>query len=218
MERDRSWIALAMGVLFVVLIVVSVILSGEGKDPAEDSAEEIAQYYSDNEGEQIAGAVIAALAMIPFLFFAGALRRVLYAAQGGSGSLPTVAWGGAVVIAAGVLTSSSLQLALADYAADIDPTATQALNAFLYDFFLPYPIGLSLLLLASGISAVGTGVLPRWLAWAAIVLGVLCLAGPVGFAAFLLGMVWILAVSALLAARARRGPTETPPRAPTSAA
>jgi hypothetical protein len=218
MERDRSWIGLAMGVLFIVLIVVSVILTGEGKDPTENSAVEIADFYSENDDEQILGAVLAGIAMIPFLFFAGALRKVLYDAQGGRGYLPTVAWGGALVIASGVLANASLQFALADYAGDIDPTAAQGLNAFLYDFFLPFPIGMSILLLGAGLSAVKSGALPRWLAWVAIVLGVLALAGPVGFFAFLVGMLWILVVSILLARRARNAPGGAPPPTPTATA
>lgn len=218
MQRDRSWIAPALGILFFVLVLVGAILTGEGKDPAKDSAEEITQYYIDNESQQLWGAFLVALGMVPFLFFAGYLRRVLYRAEGTDGFLPTVAWGGAVLLAAGTTVGASLTFALADYAEDLDPVAMQAINTITYDFFFPFPIGMSILLLGAGLSAVRSGALPRWLAWIAIVVGIVCLLGPVGFAGFLLGFAWILVVSILLTRRARRAPGEPPPPAPSATA
>jgi hypothetical protein len=44
-------------------------------------------------------------------------------------------------------------------------------------------------------------VLPRWLGWAAIVIGVLSLAGPVGFAGVLLAVIWIIVVAILMLVR-----------------
>jgi len=218
MERDRGWIAPALGIVFFLLVLVGAILTGEGKDPAKDSAEEIAEYYSDNESQQLWGAFLVALGMVPFLFFAGYLRRILYRAEGGQGWLPTVAWGGAVVLAAGATVGASLNFALADYADELDPTAMQAINAIVYDFFWPFPIGMSLLLLATGLSALRSGVLPRWLAWIAVVAGVVCMLGPAGFFGFLAGVLWILVASIVLTARARQGGRQAPPRAPTTAA
>ena len=57
-------------------------------------------------------------------------------------------------------------------------------------------------LIASGISIVRHGALPRWLGWVAIVLGVAS-ATPAFFIAFLLAAIWILIVSVMLALRAR---------------
>ena len=47
------------------------------------------------------------------------------------------------------------------------------------------------MILATGISAVRHGALPRWLAWASVVLGVVALT-PVFFALFFLGPLWLL--------------------------
>jgi hypothetical protein len=44
-------------------------------------------------------------------------------------------------------------------------------------------------------------VLPRWLGWAAIVIGVLSLAGPIGFAGFLLCLVWLIVAAILMLVR-----------------
>jgi hypothetical protein len=40
--------------------------------------------------------------------------------------------------------------------------------------------------------------LPVWLGWIALLLGILAVAGPLGFAAFLLFPLWVLAVSIVL--------------------
>jgi hypothetical protein len=48
--------------------------------------------------------------------------------------------------------------------------------------------------------------LPVWLGWVTVVLGMVCLT-PVGFSALLLGLVWILIVSVLLYRR-ETGPAE----------
>jgi hypothetical protein len=48
MERNRHWIGAAMGIVFLILVVGAFILLGEGTDPAKDSAQEIADYYSSN--------------------------------------------------------------------------------------------------------------------------------------------------------------------------
>lgn len=204
MEKNRHWIGAAMGIVFIILVVGAFILLGEGKDPAKDSAQEIADYYSSNYTRQTVGSVIAAFAAVPLLFFAGALRRLLRDAEGPDGTLSLVAFGAAVLFAGGLTVGASLNLAVADFADNIDPVALQAVNAINFDYFFPFVVGMAAFLLATGISAVRSGALPKWLSWAAIVLGVLCFAGPPGFFAFLGGLLWILVTSVMLTARMRR--------------
>ncbi len=192
-----NWAAPLCGVLFVVAAVVAFGLTGSGQDPAKKSAQEIASYYNDHDTKQAIGAVVIALAAVFLLFFAGWIRATLRAAGGEGGILPSVSFGALVVIATGLGVAATIHLALAQRADDIDPVALSAINAIDYDFFLPFVIGMSTFLLSSGISAVRSGALPTWLAWAAIVLGVGALAGPVGFFAFLLGLLWILIVGIL---------------------
>jgi hypothetical protein len=113
MEKNRRWIGPAMGIVFIILVVGAFILLGQGKDPAKDSAQEIADYYNSHYTRQTVGSVIAAFAAVPLLFFAGALRRVLRNAEGPDGTLSRVAFGAAVLFAAGLTVGASLKLAAA---------------------------------------------------------------------------------------------------------
>jgi hypothetical protein len=63
-----------------------------------------------------------------------------------------------------------------------------------------YPLfgGIAILLLAAGIATVRRPALPRWLGWAAIVIGILSLAGPIGFIGALLAIIWLLVVAIII--------------------
>ena len=72
--------------------------------------------------------------------------------------------------------------------------------------FIPLAVGLQLFLLGVGLAAWRLGVLPKWLAGIALVLGVVAVT-PIGFVTFLAMALWIPITSILLALRARRGGT-----------
>jgi hypothetical protein len=209
MSSSKTWVGPMMGVLFLVVAVVAIILVGEGQDATEKSAAEIVDFYDENEDEQFVGSFLVGIATVLFVFFAGWLRMVLRRAEGESGTLSAVSFGGALIFATGAAIVATLNLALADTADDIDPVAVQAVNAIVWDYYIPFIVGVSVFLLASGISIVRHGALPTWLGWVAVVLGVIG-ATPLGFFALLAGALWILVVSILGLVRSREdgaGPT-----------
>ncbi len=69
--------------------------------------------------------------------------------------------------------------ALADTADEIRPSAVEALSALWSNDFLPFAMGLQVFLLATGLSIVRHGVLPKWIGWIAIVLAVVAVT-PIG--------------------------------------
>ena len=215
-QRDRwSWVAPALGIVFVVLFVVITLIFGEGQDATEKTADEIVDYYKDHDDEQSVAAILVGFAATALLFFAGYLRRVLYRASGSEGFLPTVAWGGAIVFASGAIAGATIHLALADLADDtdvVDPVVLQTLNALDWDNFLFFPVGLGTLVLATGISAVRSGVLPKWLGWLGIVVGVGFFT-PAWFLGFIGGPLFVLITSVVLLVRERRGSAQAPPPA-----
>ena len=80
----------------------------------------------------------------------------------------------------------------------------QALGA-LYNYdFVVFAMGLQIFLLATGLSAVRHGSLPKWIGWIAIVLAVIALT-PIGFFAFLGSGILVLIMSVVLTLKPRKG-------------
>jgi hypothetical protein len=202
-----SWARYAplAGVAFVVLVVASILIGGETPSSDDPTAKVIAEWARD-DSEQIWAAAISALAAVFFVWFLGSLRTTLRAGEGGTGRLSAIAFGGGLIIAAGAGVDSSLQFATAQTVGDVPPNVTQTLSVLYSEFFLIFPIGFAPLFLATALVILRTGVLPTWLGWFALVLGVLSLAGPLGFIAFLVGMIWILAASIIMFQRGDSAP------------
>jgi hypothetical protein len=112
--------------------------------------------------------------------------------------MSAIFFGGAVVITAGALVAGAIHFALIDAADKGQVDVAHTLNVLDNNDFAPIAGGIAILLLAAGIATVLSPVLPRWLGWVSIVLGVLNLT-PLGFIGSLLAVVWVLVVSILLA-------------------
>jgi hypothetical protein len=212
MERNsKEWLVPLTGVAFFVLLIVSFVVAGEAPD-TDEGASEVVDFYTDNKDSIMAGAGIGTIAASALVFFGAYLRKVLRAAEGGTGILSLTAFIGTVIIAIGGAIDSTISFAMAETAEDIDPTSLQALHALFENDFFPIALGLQVLLLASGISIVRHGALPTWLGWVAIVFGVIAIT-PIGFVSFMAGALWIVVVSILLSIRAR-GESGAAPAAP----
>jgi hypothetical protein len=213
-DRGLQRYAPLAGVVFVVLIVIAVIIGGESPDP-DDSRRSVVEFWTDNDTEQIWSSAIGAWSSIFFVWFAGSLRSALREREGGSARLSALSFAGAIIAAGGLLGLASLGFAAADTAGDVPGDVTQTLSVLGSEFFFPVAAGYAIFLLAAGILAVRTAVLPAWLAWSAIVVGVLCVT-PVGFFALLVGLVWLLIVSVLLYRREVGPADRQAPAAPTA--
>jgi hypothetical protein len=206
MRNDRSWLAPLTGVLFLVVAIVAFLISGEPPDPTEDPAAEIVDFYADDDSAQMFGAALEGVAAVLVVFFAGTLRRTLRDAEGPGGTLSAVAFAGVIIYAIALAIDGTLTFTLAETADDIDPVAVQAISAIWHNDFLPFGVGTMVFLLATGISLVLHGALPRWLGWIAILLGIVAIT-PIGFASFFGAAILIAIFSVMLAMRARAGGT-----------
>lgn len=198
----KAWLAPLTGLAFVVLVIAGFALSGEPPDPTDEPAQAIVDFYVDNEGSQMLGAILVGIAATLFVFFGGVLRRVLRAAEGAGGTLSAVAFAGTIIFAMGLALDSTITFALAESAGEIDPSAVQALAALWQNDFVPLAVGLQTFLLATGMSIVRHRALPAWLGWIAIVVALLAVT-PVGFFAFIVSGVLIAIMSVMMAMRAR---------------
>jgi hypothetical protein len=196
-----SWSRLARltplsGVVFAVIFYVAIF--GFGDTPsADDKTAKVVKFWSDNDGQQIAVAIMAVIATIFFVWFAGAVRERLAAAEAGSGRRSTTVYAGAMLFAVGLLMSAALTFTVADTAGDVPPTVTQTLSVLEEDFFFPFVGGLAVLYFGTAAAVLSTGGLPRWLGWVSLVLGVVCLT-PVGWVPFLLCGLWTAVVAIIV--------------------
>ncbi len=198
-----KWVPLT-GVAFVLVAIIAFAIGGEPPD-AKEPVQEIVGHYVDNKSSVQVSSVLAALAGVLLIFFAAYLSRALRPPEGRESFLPRLILTGAAITAVGIAIDATIAFALADAADEIDPTAVQALQALWDNDFLPIALGTLVFLLATGLSVLIHGGLPRWLGWAAIVLAVLG-ATPLGFIAFIGSAIWILVVSVILTRRGEPAP------------
>jgi len=197
-QRKSGVAALAplTGALFVVLTVAGFLPGGEPPD-ADAPIGEVVEYWVDNDAAAMVGTILHALAAVALIFFAASLRRALRRSEDGAGILSVAAMGGGIVAAAGIGVDASIRFAAADLAGDVDGVVIQTLNALWSDFFFPMVIGLATLILATGLSALRTRVIPVWLAWIGFLICIVFFT-PAGFVAFLVSGLWVIVVSILL--------------------
>ena len=205
MNGSKGWLVPLTGVAFVVVAIISFIVGGQPKD-ASHPATEIVNWYLDHKDSVEVSAFIGVAATVLLVFFGAYLRDVLRVAAGGADMLSLVSFIGIVVVAVGFAIDTTIQLAIAERADDIDPIAVQSLQALWDNDFVPIALGVLLFLWATGISVVRSGALPKWIGWIMLVLGVIALT-PIGFASFIGTALLILVISILLTVRARSAAT-----------
>jgi hypothetical protein len=198
-----GWLVPLAGAGFVVLGIISFIVQGEPKS-ADDPVNEIVDFYLDNKDSILAAQVIGAIAGLLLIAFGAYLAKVLRAADEGTRVLPLLPLIGFVIMNVGFAIDGTILIALAEAADDIEPNSVQTLQALWDNDFLPIAFGIMLFLFSFGIAVVRSGALPKWLGWVAIVLGVVALIPPIGFASFIGAALLILIVSIMLTVRARR--------------
>jgi hypothetical protein len=200
-SKDREWLVPLTGVGFIVLGIVSFIVGGEPKS-ADHPVREIVDFYVDNKDSVQAGAFIGVAATVLLVFFGAYLRRFLRAAAGEGEMLSLVSFIGIAIVAVGFAIDTTILIALTEAVDDINPVAVQSLQALWDNDFVPLALGVLLFLWGTGLSVIRTGVLPKWLGWVMLVLGVLGLT-PIGFVSAVGAAILVLVLSILLAVRAR---------------
>lgn len=192
------------GVASVLLIAASFIVVGESPD-LNAPAEEVVSFYSENDTSLQWGAALLALGAFFFLLFATTIASLLRRDPVQGAVAAHFSFGGGIVFAVGATIFAGLAFAAGDAVGDVGPATLQTLHVLEMDMFITVAVGTAAFLLGSGVGALKSGVLPRWLAWAAIVIGVIAIT-PLGFFGFLALGIWTLIASVMLAMQARVAP------------
>jgi hypothetical protein len=188
--QTRFWSRLGvLGGIYAVLFLIANFLLGE---PGSGSAGAVVvKYYHDHQTSEMIGVFAAAFAVVALTFFLASLRRTLSATDDGR-FLANVVTAGGAVYTVGLMMMTALTVALIDTANNNLPGAAQTLNVLGSDLWLPVVVGLALLGLGTGVSALRNATLPKWLGWVSVAFGVLALSGPAGGIAFLVAPAWAL--------------------------
>lgn len=197
------------GVAAVLLMLAAFIIGGESPE-ADDSLRDVVSYYTDNDSDVQWASALLALGAFFFLVFSTTLSDRFRRLRPGASTAARLTFAGGIVFTVGTTIFAGLSFTAADVAEDIAPSGLQALNALSMDMFFTVAVGTAAFMLGAGIASLKSELLPKWLAWVAIVIGVLALT-PAGFIAFLALGVWSLVVSVILAMRAGDDERDEPP-------
>lgn len=134
------------------------------------------------------------------LMFAAQLRASIRAGEAGESTYSSVAFAGGVAVAIAMAAMSMLELATVE----ADAASVKVL-AFLNDFsWLPWAVGSGAMMLGTGLGALRTLALPKWLAVTTVVLGILSVTGPTGIGVYLVTPFWLVTVGIVLLLRQRQ--------------
>jgi hypothetical protein len=185
-------------VVYAVLFVGLFLTGGEGPDTNTAGAKIIADYDKTSLLVQLGGyaMVLAAAALI---FFGAALRRALR--REGADWLADAAFAGIIVMGVTLVGFAVTTLAMYDAVRTGNASVAQSINILDHSNFVPAMLGLCCTLLATGLCALRTGALPKWLAVLSVVLGIASPLGPAAFVPFALFPLWVVVTAAVTARR-----------------
>jgi len=205
---DR-WGPLA-GAFGVVCFIVAIVMYGTGPG---DNDTEIVDYFAkgSNQTKYIVAFYFFLVAFFLMLAFLTSLRAVLIEAEGAPGRLTALAFAGGVASAVLLLAANAFFAAPAITAKDtdkfkLDPNTYRFINDTGYVFFVTGVMAAVLMVFATSVIALRTGVFPRWFAWIGFPVAVTFLLSFFFVPIFVLWG-WILVASALMLLSVRRAPS-----------
>lgn len=199
------------GALFAVLTAVA-FFSGEETPDTDASPAKVITFYSVHRTNIETSAILVAVAFLFAVFWVGALSGFLRR-TGGADGLASLVVAGGVLMAVGAAILAGVEYGLAHEIHKVLPQTAQTLNMLDNLLFLPLVIGGCVYGVASGLAILGGADLPTWMGWVALVLGVLTAAGPIGFFALLVLLLWSLIASIMIYLRSGESETAAPARA-----
>jgi hypothetical protein len=211
-NKWERWATLS-GVLAVPFWIVSVILMSTKAEG--DKGPEILTSYQQHSDGILAGGLLWSIGTVLFIWFLGSLRSRYLASEGGDGRLAALAYGGGIAASVLAMLIPSADAVGALNKDDIDASGAAVLHHFSDAFFVATEYTLPVFFFASAILALRFGALPKWLGWFSVLIGIVLLIGPIGWAALIFATpIWILVVSVWLY---RQTPAGAPTREPVTA-
>ena len=164
----------ASGIIFAVLVIVSILLTGDSTPDDGAPVAEWTAYARENEDNLRIGALVFGLAAYNFFLFLGYLRDAIGRAEHAARGFTRA---GFIVLAAGTAGISGITIAIGMTAAgmsnpDTPPEILRALGDLTGGAWLLASAGLGACLVTVGLVNQATRALPAWLGWVALGAGI----------------------------------------------
>jgi hypothetical protein len=206
------------GLIFVALWISLFVIA---KDPGDADAE-ITAYFADddNRTRQVWTFFFVLAAALFFVWFLAVLRGRLAQAEGRPGPLTALAFG-AGLVAVGLWIVADVFFSAVSFAVDftenelytVEPNTFRLIDNIGYTLWFSGTTVASLVVIATSILSVKTGLLPKWLGWVGFVAAAAMLVAFF-FIPFLIWLGWVLLVSVWLIWKPVAG--DAPSTAPSS--
>ena len=174
------------------------------KIPHHPTDAQLLTWVQGNTNPILLGSWLWLVGCLSFLWFAALLRSRLAGAEGGTATYSTLAFGAA----AGSAVFGMLMVA-GDVASAINKNSISAATAgTLHNGMNMFFVGAELMMipffLGVAVVALRTGVLPKWWAIVAILIAIVLVIGPIGWAALIFATpLWLLGTGLIVGASAR---------------
>lgn len=197
------------GILFVILVVASIIVTG-GNATASDSASKIVKYFNDHQDGIKVAAFLSVLATAPIIVWAGSLWARLHRSGDRHNRLALIAVLGLVIGGVGNLTQTAVSAGVALELHSVSPSGTKLFFVMSQTFGAGGLIGLAVLVFAVAVASFRLGAFPRWIGWLGVLDGILFLVAAysiattsdaintLGFVAFIVWSIWLIATSVVM--------------------
>jgi hypothetical protein len=183
-------------ILGIALVLVSFVVHGKWAS-TEESAQEIADLYVQNQDRVFMGSWLGILGALSMLVFGMCMSQRVR--DTGEQLLGMLVAGATLIAVAGMAVDSTLRAGLSIQADNMSPEAMKTMHAIWDAFFWPMHAGMATLVLAIGLAALSSGLLPKWLGWIGVVAFVVAMIpAPTMFAGIILSLLFMVVASLLL--------------------
>jgi hypothetical protein len=188
--------------VFVALVVVSIVISGDSPDVGSGPAK-VAAYYASHDGATTAQVVMLAYGALFACVFFASIGQVLR--DRGAQLLATLTLVGGILFAVGLGLGAGMSAALTEANGHFTAAQMQVLNAVSEDLFWPLAVGgMIMVTLAMGAAILRTAALPKWLGILTVVVGVVGISGIGSWFGFMGTAVTTLLIAGFVYARMSR--------------
>lgn len=181
--RQEERLAPLTGIAVLVFGLAGlIVLEGPADRPEIDVEPSAFVAYFGDRDSVVLGSFLMMLSVAFFLWFIGVLRAALRRGEGEVGRLSAIACGGGIATAILFSAVPSISVLGALDAEQLSPESAKTLFLVGDAFIYPATVTATVLLAATGLTALRTGSLPRWLAWVSLALALWLVIPPLGSA------------------------------------